>query len=287
MGQPFNNRTMRSTSIPPEQAEQEPELQCWRRLALLVEYDGTEYSGFQWQATSPTVQAEVERAIACLTGESARVRGASRTDAGAHAAGQVVDFVTQAPYTTGTFVNALNSYLPRDIRVKAVRHVPLTFNSRRDASGRVYRYTVLNTRRPSALARNFSHWVPKTLDVDRMREAASYLRGSHDFSAVAAGLKDGDSGVRNVARWEIWREGESVLIEAEANAFLPHQVRRTNGILVGIGLGKMSTDVLKDMIDGTLRELVHCPSVPARGLCLMRVNYPKHPCEDQNDDEAA
>ena len=242
-----------------------------------MEYDGTRYAGFQWQAHAPTIQGELERAINRLTGETMRVRGASRTDAGAHARGQVVDFLTRAPYTTETFIRALNWYLPPDIKVRGACQTSPGFNSRKDAVSRVYRYTILNDRCQPALLRHFSHWVSAPLDVPRMKEAAGYLAGTHDFSALVVSLPPGRRTVRRVERWDVWREGELVLIEAEADGFLPHQIRRTNGILAKVGLGRMSVEVIKGIVDGTLKELNHCPSVPAKGLCLMKVNYPNTP----------
>ena len=246
-----------------------------RRLALLLEYDGTGYNGFQWQVRVPTVQGEVETALGKLTGENIRIRGASRTDSGAHARGQVVDFLTTAPYTIDTFPRALNAYLPEDIRVRGVAQVGLAFDSRRYASSRVYLYTVLNTRWPSALLRNYSHWVPGTLDLPRMQEAADHLCGTRDFSALTVPLPPERNPVRRVTRWDVRRVEDRVLIEAEADGFLPHQIRRTNGVLVEVGLGKLETDITKRLTDGSLRELKNCPSLPAKGLCLMRVVYPE------------
>jgi tRNA pseudouridine38-40 synthase len=248
-----------------------------RRIVLILDYDGTKYKGFQWQAHDPSIQGEVERAIESLTREKARVRGASRTDAGAHARGQVVDFLTHAPYTTETFVNALNWYLPPDIKVRGAYRVSPDFSSRRDAVGRTYRYTLLNARWPSALLRDFSHWVSSPLDIARMKEAASYLPGTHDFAALTSSLPLGRNAVRRVGRWDVWRDGELVFIEAEATGFLLHQIRRTNGILVDIGLGRLPVEIMKEIMDGTRKELSYCPSLPAKGLCLMSVNYQNFP----------
>ena len=244
-----------------------------RRLALVVEYDGTRYSGFQLQANAPTVQGEIERAVRSLTGQATRVRAASRTDAGAHARGQIVDFLTHAPYTTETFVNSLNSYLPLDVRVRAAFETGPTFNSRKDAVSRVYRYTLLNSKYPSALRRDFSHWIASCLDVERMRRGAEHLVGKHDFSAFAGSLAEGGSAVRRVSRWDVWREKELVIIESEANGFLPHQIRRTNGVLAKIGLGRAPVDTIGEMLEGTIQESGQCPSLPAKGLCLIKVHY--------------
>ena len=247
-----------------------------RRMALVLEYDGTMYKGFQWQTNAPSIQREVERAIKDLTREPARVRAASRTDSGAHARGQVVDFLTKAPYMADTFVKALNWYLPPDIRVRGARDASPDFHSRKDAVSRVYRYTLLNTKWPSALMRGFSHWVPAPLDVTRMGEAASCLPGIHDFSALTVSPSPRTCTVRRVDRWDVWKEGELVLFEAQANGFLLHQIRRTNALLVEIGLGRLPTEVLRGVIDGTIK-LKTCPSVPAKGLCLMKVNYQNDP----------
>ena len=257
-----------------------------RRIALILDYDGTGYKGFQWQAHAPTIQGELERAIKSLTHESTRVRGASRTDAGAHARGQVVDFLTHAPYTTETFVDALNWHLPPDIKVRGAYQVSPDFSSRKDAVGRTYLYTLLNARWPSALLRDFSHWVSSPLDIGRMKEAASYLPGTHDFSALTSSLPPGRSAVREVARWDVWRDGELVYIEACATGFLLHQIRRTNGILVDIGLGRLPVEIMREIMDGTLKELKYCPSLPARGLCLMSVHYLNFPPEVGGNYEA-
>lgn len=252
----------------------------------MVEYDGTRYRGFQWQADAPTIQSELERAIGRLTGKATRIRGASRTDSGAHARGQVVDFLTSALYPAETLVKALNWHLPPDIRVKEAREVPPEFNSRKDAVSRVYRYTVLNRGSPPALMRDFSHWVRAPLDLSKMRRAATHLLGTHDFSVLAAGLPPGRSGVRRVKRWEIWREGESVAIESEANGFLPHQIRRANGNLVEIGLGRMPVGALEEILNGTAEERGSGPSLPAKGLCLISVSYPNPLFRNEVDYEA-
>ena len=245
-----------------------------RRLVLVLEYQGTRYQGFQYQSDAPTIQGTVEKAIERFTGERIRVRGASRTDSGAHAAGQVVDFLTYTGYPPETFINALNWCLPSDVRVRAAWQGSLDFNSRFEATSREYRYTLWNDRTPSALWRDFSHWVRSPLDLDQMREAASHLPGTHDVSALAAGLPPGRNQVRSIKHWDVCRDGYLVYIDAEANGFLPHQIRRTNGILVEVGLGRLSAEVMEHIIDGSFGQIGNCPSLPAKGLCLRKVNYP-------------
>ena len=249
-------------------------------MVLVLEYEGTRYKGFQLQSDAPTIQGTVEQAIESFTGERTRVRGASRTDSGAHASGQVFDFLTGASYSPETFVNALNWYLPPDIRLRAAWQGRLDFNSRFDATSRTYRYTLWNDRMPSALWRDFSHWVRSPLDLDRMREAASHLLGTHDLSALAVGLPPDRNPVRSIKRWDVRRDGYLVYIDAEADGFLPHQIRRTNGILVEVGLGRLSAEVMKHIIDGTFGQTGNCPSLPAKGLCLRKVSYPNFTSAD-------
>ena len=248
-----------------------------RRIALILEYDGSNYQGFQLQAREATIQGEVERALERATEQKSRIRSASRTDSGTHAKGQVVDFLTHAPYTTDTFASALNFYLPPQVKVVGACEVSPGFNSRKDALSRVYRYTIFNSLFPSPLQYNYVHWVRKPLDVDAMAQGAGYLVGSHDFSSFASKLPPRRNPVRQVARWEVWREGAMVYIEAQADGFLPHQIRKCNGLLVDIGLGKCYplrvTEVLADPKMGA----TNFPLLPAKGLCLIRVNYRQFP----------
>jgi tRNA pseudouridine38-40 synthase len=244
-----------------------------RKLALLVEYEGTRYKGFQLQINVPTIQGELEKALKSFTREDIRIRGASRTDAGAHAKGQVVDFVTDATHPVTTFVKALNWHLPEDIRIRGGCETTPSFNARKDAIARKYRYTILNSRWPSALLRRSAHWVRKSLDINKMQEAARYLVGTHDFSALIAKLPPDRSPIRTVNRWTVEAEYETIYIDSEASGFLPHQIRCTNGVLVNIGLGRAPIDTLESVLNGTLKELKNRPLLPAKGLTLVRVIY--------------
>jgi tRNA pseudouridine38-40 synthase len=244
-----------------------------RRVALLVEYEGTRYNGFQLQANAPTIQEELEKALKALTREDIRVRGASRTDAGAHAKGQVIDFATCVSYPADTFVRALNWRLPEDIKIRGGCETPYSFHARKSAVAREYRYTLFNSPWPSPLRRNTTCWERHPLDIAKMQEAACSLEGEHDFSAFTTSLPDGRSPVRKVRRWTVRREGSLVHIDAEANGFLPHQIRRTNGLLVDIGLGKAPIEAMNLAVNGIKSVMEQRPSLPARGLCLLRVNY--------------
>jgi tRNA pseudouridine38-40 synthase len=238
-----------------------------------VEYDGSKYMGFQLQSGQPTIQGEIERGLAKFTGQPVRIRGASRTDSGAHALGQVVDFLTHSTHPVDRFPKALNHYLPDDIEVQAAWEVSPEFHSRRDAVSRTYRYQILNRPWPSPLRRHTHYWVRNDLQVSLMASAARGLVGDHDFRWFAVGFPAEKSAIRRVYRWEVWQEGDTVVIECEANGFLRHQIRRANALLIKIGMGQLPESTLKNALEGTLLHPVDCPQAPAHGLCLMKVTY--------------
>ena len=262
---------------------EDSEKRIGRRLALVVEYDGTNYNGFQLQAQEPTIQGEIEVALQKFTGEFTRIRGASRTDSGAHAKGQVVDFITHSRHEVEQFPKALNHFLPRDIVVQSAHRVPLGFNSRRNATARVYRYTILNKTWPSPLGRQGQFWVREELAVSKMAAAAQALVGIHDFRALGVGHPADQSAVRQVFRWQVWRENDTVIIECEATGFLRHQIRRANGLLVQVGKGRSPESIVGDALMGNPAEEIPAegnsgsrngPAIlPARGLCLMQVRF--------------
>lgn len=254
-----------------------------RRLALQVEYEGTQYAGFQLQAREPTIQGELEKALYQLTRENFRVRGASRTDSGAHALGQVVDFETRSGYSSETFAGALNYYLPVDIRVLRASEVESSFNSRRDAISRTYRYRILNRPRPSALWRRDSHWIAEPLNVEYMNQAAQDLVGVHDCRPFAPAHPADQSAVRRVDRWEVgqgWDDPDIINIVCEANGFMQHQIRRTNAVLAAIGKGHLPTGAIREILEGQEDSssailIGAAPTLPAKGLCLVEVKYRK------------
>ena len=244
------------------------------RLALVVEYEGTNYSGFQFQANAPSIQEELEKAIAILTNENIRVNGAGRTDAGVHAKGQVVAFDTLSSHSADTFVRALNYYLPSDIAIKAACRVSEGFDPRRDALSRTYRYTILNSLVRSPMLRKTTCLVRQSLNVRAMRKAARFLEGIHDFARFSGPLDDSNaSTVRHIFEASVRKTGELVIFDIRGNAFLPHQVRRMAGSLVDIGRGKISLDEFRMMIEGECGNAV-ARSMPPQGLCLLEVTYP-------------
>ncbi len=257
-----------------------------RRLALVVEYDGTCYQGFQLQHQRPTIQGEIEQALKRFTQVDIRIRGASRTDSGAHAQGQVVDFATAAEHPPDQFLRGLNFYLPADIGIKEAYEVDAEFHSRRSALTRIYRYQILNQSQPSPIRRNTHHWLRGALDAAGMAGAAKGLVGEHDFRPLAASHPKGKSAVRRVSRWDVWRDGDTVIIECEANGFLRHQIRRANALLVGVGTGKWTERIITDSLEAGLPQNWAFPILPARGLCLMKVTYPDSWQRVKNTNEA-
>ncbi len=250
-----------------------------RRIALTVAYDGTNYAGFQLQAGAPTIQGELESAIAKLTGAATRIRGASRTDAGAHACGQVVDFITDKPYGTDVFLRAVNHYLPDAIRAIRVDAVPHGFHARRSATRRVYQYSILNRTTPSPLLRNTHHRVPEPLNLPAMVQAASSLTGIRDFRRIATGHPAQRSAVRWVYEWEVRQNPANedvIVIECAANGFLRYQIRRVNAVLIEIGRGRQPIHAMVEALAGRSPVPRQIPTLPAHGLCLMSVHYPEY-----------
>ncbi|HEY40418.1 MAG TPA: tRNA pseudouridine(38-40) synthase TruA [Dehalococcoidia bacterium] len=247
---------------------------------MVVEYDGTNYYGSQWQSGLPTIQSEMEKALRKLTGESVRVAMAGRTDAGVHARGQVVGFRTASALSTESFTNGLNYYLPRDIAVKSAYVADDSFDVRRSAVSRHYRYSILNTRTRSPLREAFACRINGNLDMLAMNRACRALTGEHDFASFASGIAgETKSTVRSVYRAEVSREGDLVVFDMVANAFVRHQMRSTAGCLVRIGLGRMSQDEFQRVVEAKKPGLAG-PTLPACGLCLVGVEYP-HPLEEE------
>lgn len=241
-----------------------------RRIAVLLEYDGTAYRGSQYQENGPSIQSELESAINKLTGERQRAAFAGRTDAGVHALGQVAAFDVRARLALAEFVSGLNHFLPDDIAVREAAEAALDFDPRRHARRRVYRYRLDNRGVRSPLERSRAWSVARPLDLGRMREAAALLVGEHDFAAFA-GPYEGRTD-RALYRCDVREQCGRVEVEMEAPAFLPHQVRRTVGALAEVGLGRMS----RDEFAGLLREAKPSsagPSAPACGLYLVRIAY--------------
>jgi tRNA pseudouridine38-40 synthase len=242
------------------------------RFKLIVAYDGSDFHGWQIQPNGRTVQQALEEAVTRFTGETVRVAAAGRTDAGVHAAGQVVSFTLRAPRAPDVVQRALNALTPRDISITAVETVADGFDPRRAARSRTYVYRIWNARWPSPFWRRYAWHVGRPLDADAMRTAAAALLGEHDFSAFQAADCDADNPVRRVLRSELERREPLLTYTIEATAFLRHMVRTVIGTLVEIGSGERPATDVPRLLAARDRTQAGV-TAPACGLCLARVSY--------------
>ena len=254
-----------------------------RKMKLLVEYDGTAFHGWQTQRNKPTIQTTLEEALLRITGEKTKVIGASRTDAGVHAFGQVAAFRTQSLLDTETVQRALNAILPHDIRVLEVTDVDDAFHPRYDAIKKSYLYIIANQRSSSAFLFRYTWTVQYALKGALMREAAQVLVGMHDFSAFqgsGSGIKDPkreifSCSIKNLKSLFFITtrfDGNFIQIRIEANGFLRHMVRNIVGTLVEIGRGRMSSEQMRDILESRDRRQAG-PTAPANGLFLEKIKY--------------
>ena len=238
---------------------------------LIIEYDGTDFHGWQIQSGARTVQATLEAGLARLLGQPTRVAAAGRTDAGVHASGQVVCFDSARDIELATLRRALNALTPDDLIVRSADTVPDDFDPRRAARSRRYVYRIWNRRESSPFWRRYAWHVPRTLDVEAMQRAAAQLLGEHDFSSFRAAGCDAAHPVRRVMRSELERRGDLLLYTTEANAFLRHMVRNIVGTLVAVGSARRDAD-LAALLAARDRTLA-AATAPAHGLCLTEVRY--------------
>jgi len=238
-----------------------------RRFRATVEYDGTEFAGFQVQKGARTVQGELEAALARLAGGDRQpVMGAGRTDAGVHAMGQVIAFTYPGALSDAALTDALNGTLPPDVAVRDLRRVPPEFNPRYAARYREYRYSIWNGPR-SPLRERTALWVRQDLDVAAMARAATAFEGRHDFSAFGGA---DPQPVRTVHRLRIARAGQLVTIDVRADAFLRGMVRRIVAALLAVGKGRLDPSAMPGLLTAG-RPALRGAAAPARGLCLRRV----------------
>jgi tRNA pseudouridine38-40 synthase len=242
-----------------------------QKLMAVVEYDGTDYLGFQVQAQGRTVQGETEEALAAVTQERIRIVGAGRTDAGVHSQGQVIAFSTAWRHPVEELQCALNAVLPKDIAVRELSPVAKGFHPRFDAISREYRYIVFSQLLRSPLARRFAYHFSLPLDVAAMNQAAGVLVGSHDFASFGR-APQGDNTVREVYQAQWSSEEPFVYFDIVANAFLYRMVRSLVGTLLLVGTGEVSPAGFEEILRSADRSMAG-QVAPAHGLCLMKVNY--------------
>jgi tRNA pseudouridine38-40 synthase len=247
------------------------------RYRLTIEYDGSGYCGFQAQAALPTVQGELERAIAAFCGETVRIAAAGRTDTGVHAAGQVAHVDLTREWPERVVRNAINAHLGEAaISILSVQVARPDFHARFSAAGRRYLYRILNRSGRPALDRGRVWHVKTPLEAEAMGQAARALIGQHDFTTFRDAACQALSPVKTLDAARVWREGEEIRLEFFARSFLHRQVRSMTGSLVEVGLGRWSIADFAAAL--AARDRRACgPVAPASGLCLMAVDYPDDP----------
>jgi len=243
-----------------------------KNVKLTIEFDGTNYHGWQSQKNAITVQDVITEAITKVTGENCQLTGASRTDAGVHALGFVANFRTSSSIPAEKFSFVLNTCLPPDIVVKNSEEVDMSFHARFSAVSKRYRYIFLNSKHPSALYRNRVFHVPWRLDVDAMREAALFFKGTHDFSAFRASGASTETSVRTMYDVSLTQKDEMIIFEVEGNGFLYNMVRIMAGTLVDVGLGKIAAERIAVILKNGERNMAG-RTAPPQGLYLVCVNY--------------
>ena len=246
-----------------------------RNVKLTVEYDGTAYHGWQRQANATTIQEVLELAAAGILGHPVTLHGSGRTDAGVHALGQVASFHTSSAIPAERLPHAINSALPPDIVVVRAEGVPDGFHARYSARAKTYRYSILCRPVRPAVGSRYVHWTRRELDLAAMRHAAARCVGEHDFAAFAT-ESTGENTVRTLTRCDIGQRpehgGQRLDLHVEANGFLYNMVRAIVGTLLDIGCGRWPPERIAELFAARDRALAG-PTAPAKGLCLMRVDY--------------
>lgn len=241
-----------------------------RNIKLTIEYDGTDFYGWQVQPGMRTVQGVLEEKLRTLLRRPVNLIGAGRTDAGVHALGQVANFHTDSPLDTESLWRGLNSLLPHDVVVHQVVEVPQGFHARFDAKARRYCYRI--ALRPRAIGRQYVWMVRYSLDLSKVEAASEPLLGRHDFTSFSTSDPEVKSFDCTVTELKWREEGEELVLDIEADRFLQAMVRTIVGTLVEVGRGKLPVDYVGYILEAKDRKLAG-PTAPARGLCLMEVKY--------------
>ncbi len=244
-----------------------------RYIKLLIEYDGTNYQGWQVQTKGPTIQGILEEKLGLLTGGPIQLFGSGRTDSGVHALGQVAHFKTQGQMDIQSMQRALNSLLPHDIVIRKIEEVDEGFHARKQSKSKIYEYRILNRNLRSAFHRGYIWHIPQKLNLAEMKKSTRWLIGEHDFSSFRSVGTPTRTAVRRVIRAE-WKRGRGGLVrfEIEANGFLKQMVRSIVGTLVEVGKGKINPEEFQKIL--TLKDRKKAgPTAPAHGLFLREVKY--------------
>lgn len=245
-----------------------------RNIKLTIEYDGTDYEGWQTQSSGRGIQDIIEAGVARVLGETVKIVGAGRTDAGVHARGQVANFFTNSEMDAYRMRWSINAVLPKAIAVREVEDAPFDFDARRGAKSRTYAYYIWNEKYASPFFRRYSWWISRQLEIFLMNQAAEHLLGEHDFSAFTT--EKYKSAVRTLTALEVEEladyPGRMLRMTFKADSFLHHLVRMIVGTLVAVGLGNILVERVGEILSaGDVRAAG--PKAPAKGLILERVDY--------------
>ena len=243
-----------------------------RNIKLVIEYDGKDFNGWQKQPNKLNIQGEIENVIANITKEEVELTASGRTDAGVHALGQVANFKTNSQIPIEKFPIAINSQIKNSIRIKSAEEVDERFHSRFNCKRKTYRYVIDNSKYGSAIYRNLSYHVSTKLNVDEMKKAIKYFEGEHDFKAFKSSGTSSKSSVRTIYKAIIKEKDENIIIELTGNGFLYNMVRIIVGTLVEVGLGKIDSKEIPDIIESKDRQRSG-KTLPPQGLFLLEVEY--------------
>jgi tRNA pseudouridine38-40 synthase len=244
----------------------------FKKVLLTLEYDGSEFAGWQRQARFRTIQGEVEHALERALGRETTLWGASRTDAGVNATGQRAHFYNLSTIPTEKFPFVLNTMLPPDIRVRAAREIPDSIHARFSCRGKIYTYRIWNNRHASAMRRHFTTHIPVPVDEYKMQQAALRMIGCHDFAAFQSAGGTAKTTVRHIFGIDIDRNGDDVTMVVRGSAFLYNMVRIMAGTLIAIGQDRLSPDCIDEAL-ATGNRLVLGVTAPPEGLELTRIFY--------------
>ena len=243
-----------------------------KRILLVVAYDGTNYHGWQIQNNAESVESVLRSALKQLLGENVDLIGASRTDAGVHAMGNVAVFDTESGIPADKMCFALNQWLPEDIRVQSSKEVPLDFHPRYAKTTKTYEYTIENSRIPNPLNRLYSYFVYSQLDIERMRAGAKHLIGEHDFASFCSAGSQVKTTVRTIYQIEIEKKEKIITIRIQGNGFLYNMVRIIAGTLIDMGKGYREPEEMQQITEAKERRAAG-PTAPANGLKLVEISY--------------
>ncbi len=245
-----------------------------RNIKLIIEYDGTNYSGWQVQPNAPTIQGSIQNAIYKITGEELELNGSGRTDAGVHARGQVANFMTNSKIPSERFAFAINAMLQKDIVVKSSEEADMDFHARYSAKGKKYSYTIVNSRHPSAIMRDFAYNVCycEKLDIEKLKSASQYFIGTHDFAGFMSAGSNVKDTIRTIYNIETVAEGDIIKIFYTGNGFLYNMVRIITGTLLYAAIGRIAVQDIPDIIKSKNRTLAGI-TAPPHGLYLEKVYY--------------